>query len=976
MKFIKLLLPLLLLLVFSQAETAESAAFEDTLFEKQWALKNSGQTILRANSELGRDHVLGTPGSDLNWVSLKDKNIPSDRQVIVAVVDTGVDVTHPDLKGRIWINKTKCPNEIELGKGCHGYDFLENKGSVTDEVGHGTHVAGIIAANANKIGIAGIAHPQIIIMPVKVLNNQVTDFVYKKKVLITDIIANGILYAIEKGADVINLSIGWPQIVETPKIKKALGLALQKEIPVIAAAGNNNKEVPTFPCTNLGVICVGAVDNQGKLTEFSNYGGKIDILAPGEFIVSTYPSKVESRKLRISGNEAKKGTSQAAPYITGIVASLKLLNPKISLDEVRARLFANARPVSTSNTADKFSNIGLVDMKKTLEELPGSFLAPILKNLLEITYSSDQKKFLLRVPIKNYLEKLEENITIDIRVDSKAIKLEESTKSLAALRSREEKKVTFVGSVIRTDLDSTIPIEITVKAGDHFKRIFKTSLFFSNDITRSKDLIKNSIPGIDSRRVLVFNKFGKFTSLLRVSDRYNRHGGFEEFFIDKRKQTETETVISMISANPEKVGVRDLKMKKNGQVLTITRVDVNLDGSPDYMVYSKNSVPGEFKLYFSFFDKDFKPLFGKNSTWTHQLTTFGGLPIKNGFEADFHWIKKESKELGTILVPAMYRTWLMPEEDNTDDLLDRIPENLKDQHLYYLNPSLVKEGDEEKVVLKVRALDGFNFYQKFKEDQNVFFDESVSLQTPFAQSISSSNAGTVKAVIAVGVEFSKRYYIVTFEGTDKYRVEPIAVPLSYIAQNNVFPILNSGNGMASDASAFMVLYDRKTTRIHMLNPETKKQSVFSYVSHSWGDMLFGYLAGFTGKSDSLFIESRYNVVSMLEDGSSAKLPINRDSAFPGVQFTETLDILTVKKDGKSLPAVYVDATKIFGDRLYSMVQTESEFIRPLSLSVKIPKNCRNFRPSFWGQNSGQHYTMLCIEKGNKLSLSLYPALLK
>jgi cell wall-associated protease len=196
----------LLLSLFSLSGIAlgtESLAVNDPLYNKQWALKNNGQVILKNISDLERVRVEGIPGNDINWVDTSGV-AATKKELIVAVLDSGMDIDHPDLKGRVWYNEKLCtnaPNAKILA--CNGFNFLDGNNNVADDVGHGTHVAGVIAANRNSIGIAGAADARIKIMPIKVLNSQVSGFVYNGK-LITDVIADAMVFAIKNGAEVIN----------------------------------------------------------------------------------------------------------------------------------------------------------------------------------------------------------------------------------------------------------------------------------------------------------------------------------------------------------------------------------------------------------------------------------------------------------------------------------------------------------------------------------------------------------------------------------------------------------------------------------------------------------------------------------------------------------------------------------------------------------------------------------------------------
>ena len=156
---------------------------------------------------------------------MKCRQIDESKQVVVAVIDSGLDVNHPDLEGRVWQNPIceELSEEERSKKPCQGRNFLakseEKIGDVSDDTGHGTHVSGIIAANMNGTGAVGVTKKNVKIMPLKVLSKETTNFVYNNR-LITDIVADAMAFAVQNKADVINLSMGWPKLIETPRMKK------------------------------------------------------------------------------------------------------------------------------------------------------------------------------------------------------------------------------------------------------------------------------------------------------------------------------------------------------------------------------------------------------------------------------------------------------------------------------------------------------------------------------------------------------------------------------------------------------------------------------------------------------------------------------------------------------------------------------------------------------------------------------------
>ncbi|MEJ1932727.1 CARDB domain-containing protein, partial [Nostoc sp. NIES-2111] len=255
--------------------------------------------------------------------------------VVVAVVDTGIDYNHPDLSPNIWKNtKEISGNGIDDdGNGyiddVYGWNFVSNNNNPLDLVqGHGTHVAGTIAAVKNSFGVTGIAY-NAKVMAVKVLNDEEGSG--------SNIaIANGIRYAANNGARVINLSLGGssPQ----SEILSAIQYAVNKGVIIVSAAGNEGESAPGYPAryANQYGLAVGAVNYNRTLTDFSNRAGTTPlayVTAPGAYsdyfgigIYSTYP-----------GNQYEDlpGTSMAAPHVAGVVALM--LSAKSSLTDAQVR---------------------------------------------------------------------------------------------------------------------------------------------------------------------------------------------------------------------------------------------------------------------------------------------------------------------------------------------------------------------------------------------------------------------------------------------------------------------------------------------------------------------------------------------------------------------------------------------------------------------------------------------------------------
>lgn len=215
------------------------------------------------------------------------------QDVVVAVIDTGCDMDHDDLKD----------NLIE------GYNFSSRNKNPEDRNGHGTHVAGTIAAINNNLGLVGVS-PKVKIMPLKALNDEGVGNLHD--------IANAIYYAIENGADIISMSLGSKEGNST--IENAISEAARKNIVIFCAAGNDgNSSNVMFPANNPHTISIGAIDRSLNICNFSCCGDSLDFLAPGQDIISTCFDNTYAKM---------SGTSMATPFATGCAALLLSLRKK------------------------------------------------------------------------------------------------------------------------------------------------------------------------------------------------------------------------------------------------------------------------------------------------------------------------------------------------------------------------------------------------------------------------------------------------------------------------------------------------------------------------------------------------------------------------------------------------------------------------------------------------------------------------
>ncbi|MBY0123509.1 S8 family serine peptidase [Bacillus sp. S/N-304-OC-R1] len=284
--------------------------------------------------------------------------------VTVAVIDQGVDMQHPELKGKL-LPSYNAVNPMNQGTP----DF------------HGTHVAGIIAGNKdNGIGGFGV-NPNVKILPIDVFDRSWGAYDYA--------IAQGILHAVEKNAKVINMSLSGP--MKSPLIEEAIKKAREKNITIVAAAGNTGDTMVGYPAAFEGVISVGSVDKSKKLSSFSSYGSSVDIVAPGDEIYSTiYESEKKSSFREMSG------TSMASPMVAGVASLLLSKYPNLTPTQIEYILEHTADDLGDPGFDIKYGN-GLVNpvaaLNYDIKKLPAFITKPFTdKDIAENATAVDLTK--------------------------------------------------------------------------------------------------------------------------------------------------------------------------------------------------------------------------------------------------------------------------------------------------------------------------------------------------------------------------------------------------------------------------------------------------------------------------------------------------------------------------------------------------------------------------------------------------------
>jgi subtilisin family serine protease len=304
-----------------------TAGPNDPMFGDQWSLDNKGQRG-------------GLDKADISALAAWEKTKGSDK-VVVAVLDSGVDYTHPDLVNNMWVRPPGMArySDDQLGTvdDAHGFNAINDTGDPMDDNGHGTHCAGIIGAEGdNSEGIAGV-NWKVEIMPLKFMNANGSGT--------TSDAIKAINYVMERkraGVNVRVINASWGSTMKSKALEDAIRRAGEEGILFIAAAGNSSADSDRSPHYPAGynlpnVISVAALNRNDELASFSNYGAKsVHIAAPGAEILSTW----------LNGTfEEHSGTSMATPEVVGVAALVLSVDPDLSVKELRQRLMDATDPL-------------------------------------------------------------------------------------------------------------------------------------------------------------------------------------------------------------------------------------------------------------------------------------------------------------------------------------------------------------------------------------------------------------------------------------------------------------------------------------------------------------------------------------------------------------------------------------------------------------------------------------------------------
>ena len=1065
----------------------ESGLTNDPYSRHQWGLSQTGQIIIEDKNQY-EQFQMKPRSTDRDGQSVKDdigaevidqRNLDEQfqRDVIVAVLDSGVDYLHEDLSDNILRNRKKVEgsdewefnecdergrprggirpptDDLELPEGngfpgdCVGWNFVdENKShKPEDTTGHGTHVAGIIAAvKNNNLGVAGFSN-RIKILPVKVLKVQNSGRNPRRRRgtqqetpgSYIDRVAAGIDYALLRGADVINMSYGW-----TPKsnnnarsFEEIMRIVAESDTVFVAGAGNNNHNVPIFPCSYPGVICAGSIDIDGEVSKFSNYGSHVDFLAPGQEVISLFANGVPETKypssFDVAGLGRKSGTSQSAPFISGIAAVLKGLNPDIKPSEVYARL-----AVSSYEPKDRDKNTigGIVKLDQAIDATPQVYVQPVLKgnNLVETKTVEQAAEFKILVPFKNFWLPTTEPTLVKISTDTPGIAIAEPEISLPAMESGSAVEVEIIGQAESMNSESHLQLEFTI-GENKFTREY---VLFNGDQNVAGS-VEWDIEDSENFYQVIQNNLR--TGRSPINTAYSPKGRFAQplYYL---YETPADKMIyhffqPSTSGGPALEKLRTVEIPFASAEFFIQRRDLNGNGQLDLLIGTIRRETDEngnanVALQFSYYDHQLNDLYPNNHMEVMDKSL--GLPnaqnisilrlqhsIIDNFASIVFVDQGPLPQVDPGAIPDSVGGEI-PEVDHDPDPFNLSIAGIRNR-LYYYEP-IESDG---RVKLQKRSFIDYQFDDKVRElarpyfpaGTTINFDDDIELVTAIHQTQDQISNNQLSLVISMnestprncqeGVPLScgpyDTYFSLIVDGTSlqtrQFGSEELKLSeygryltdrfnraididgnrvLDLNGQTPVTRILSDRVETESSSAFYQLSEDRMTLSnvfVDASQPERPHQSTEVRLDEQ-EERIEQYFASFEKGNDFFSLARSKNDIYVVTANSESneivqsKVKVVASDFLPGHLSVETFVSLIVDVRGSLSAGLYKNSTAIY-QNLFQSIVLESDGVHfPIGLNRVFDPSCTELNPV--QIDAGASYFSLFCRRGETYKIELFP----
>jgi subtilisin family serine protease len=947
---------------------------EDLLSNRQWGLVSQDQIIVKKNILQGNLEYTAKENVDIKWQSIisEIETKIADKKPLVAVIDMGIDLEHPDLKHAIYRNEKECDengnvivteridrDNNKLPGDCHGWNFAARspfeQQFPNDDMGHGTHISGIIAAKRdNHLGIAGISD-KIQILPIRVVGavDQVAD--ERRKIMMqapSQRIANGVYYAALMGADVINLSLGWPSAMDTEFMRKAFSFAHQRGVHIVAAAGNDEGVADIFPCNYPNVICVGSMSADEKMSSFSNYGGQVDILAPGDDILSTIPTQMVPLKINIQGYEYASGTSQAAPHVSASLALLKHAYPEENFYQSRVRLYAGMKSIQEERKAMG----GLLQLEDSFKSTRKYMIRPDVKGFNTITVASFHRP----VKFPFFLESLGapfEGLEVVLSSESEGVEL--LTKNFKFEKVNARKLKLEVVLKAKPTTSDYINLKAILKYQDyeeefhHTVNIGKNVFAVTESIEKEFDLKGDKIPLIlkDSNRIFSPLQSIKSHGLENVQNAYYlertineeaKKGKEYKFFLDKGKAI---------------VKVKELFLEDSRQLTMLYAGDFFYNNKQTYLMSSIILKEGDSSgfIQYDYLDENFNLV----KTFKYEASD----PIFQrgiGFRPENYRFAKSCLNETCYATPVFTLFARIPDRNQNIGAFDTFDDSFKTR-IFQLK---IKNEAE----LEIHALTN-NVEERKIKSQVFSLSSSVAVVTLLHQSVEQFNKGIVKALYTVGSGVFQTNVIATLDSQKlSYKKDSHN---NLRLRSNPFYESSQGRDFLYSPYPHKKLYNGKKEGDSFAEFITKKQiqvmartengtKTLSYVEKDRSENVESFLSMFKlQETYSAFLQTTKSIVLLQED-QAYKAKVKKFSFLPGRVVEEMFAPVVLNTNGRYTPGIFTDSTLVSFPKVSIKTLTNNRLGIIGDNNYHLPGNCVALSP---GKNKkGYYLKLICSQK--------------
>ncbi|MEI8347293.1 MAG: hypothetical protein WCG27_07485, partial [Pseudomonadota bacterium] len=681
------------------------------------------------------------------------------------------------------------------------------------------------------------------------------------------------------------------------------------------------------------------------------YPPKLSFIVPSKASASQDP-----QVFSVVGYEIKNGTSQAAPFVSAAVALLKGIDPQITSDQIYHRLALSSQISATK----KSINFRLPELISTAHN--DSFLVPLLKEVSTLYYNPQSRQVKFNLGFKNYGEAVF-NGEVAITIKNKNRELWNKNIKIIGLVAGQNSNLPVEINDITSEEDSLWEINIQTPQGNYTQ--FPTAVTQSGQESEQvaeylmAESQNNDTANLD--KLVRVRPGGQIVTSLRTVYDYYSEFSFPEYYSYELVAKEG-CKISLWRPQENNSLVHQLMIANCDQLAAIRKVDLNGDGQADYLIYGRAVDPDlpdtdakKKYLFYYYLDNQLKPLYPKS-----YFRYYPEMVVLELYDTELeknHGLVKVSTSQGEMRVPMAIRSGYVPTANQNPDRFKRDEETDFNNHLYYLTPDL------ESGRLNTRIIDDFSYREKIGRSFKLKWNDKINILGFIHHP--DLRRGKAWIQLSIGRSPTIHYYALAADADGAQQIIENIQQQFYLPSYHRIPmtVISGQSVQPYGATSLVGVSTDLLSQVLSMNPQDPIQlgGSFRYdYPYRW-DALLGSLSGLA-VNDSIYAlwESNNRLVMVVQGPGTQKsstFPIDRVSFLPGNVFKEKYTPLVV---AVNQPAIYVDATDLNADSIYTVKLSPEGFSLPLKDNVLLPKGCLGMQPGKW--NGRMSFIFLCLRE--------------